>query len=294
MTHDDRQRQRQPESRTAAAVLARVESPARGFDALRDGSRAGWLHHSPRQVAQARRFSALTGHPPVVQREASVNSEAKLGFFVDAMTNNAKARFTNATEAQLDNFRLYINARWGGAFSPEEPFTKSAARSSWSAAECLKHLGKETPVQDHYKWLSDALDQTFSEDTDHSFQIFSRPTVKMDQYPAGSDPWLDQLHGEGLIEPEDKTGNNRLKTCALNNIVETNADNGTATALYTIDHTESSEPEIKARDGAWELHAHVRQNGAVVFAHTKRNQSHATTVNEWFKTKIDVADRQWS
>jgi hypothetical protein len=295
MTHDSRHHAHTHPRRTAAATPVHDGARRTQAGVPRTGQRAQALVDSPRQRAQARTLSSLTGGTPVVvQRESKVTSEAKLSFFVDEMATQAKARFTNATEDQLDAFRMYVNASWSAKYSPKAAFDKTAARAAWKPAECLRLLGKGKPEQDHFKWLSDALDQTFSDDTDNSYGIFSRPPAKMDQFPPSSDPWLDQLNGEGLIQPEDKTGDQRLKTCAQDNIVKTLADSAdTATALYEIDHKQSDEPEIKGRDGTWELHAHVRQNGGVDFAHTKRDAKHASTVNEWFKSHIPATDREW-
>ena len=286
-------------AREAAARIARGDF--RGLRNRESGSQAvvQGLDSSPRQLRQRQTLAAMVPAfgAPVLQREAEVDSRGKLAFFIDEMRANAKARFTNANEEQLDAFLQYVNGQWDGAYSDDSAFTLAAARKSWSPKEGLRVLGKDQPEQKHYQWLAEALNQTFADDTDIRYGISIKPGAENPQFPASSNPWLNQLKDEGLIEPEVKSGDPKLMNCQLDNIKKTGADSAdTATALYTLDPTGSEEPEINELAGAWELHGHVKASGAVAFAHTKRDGKHAGTVNAWFadSDNIPIDERRWS
>ena len=232
----------------------------------------------------------------VLQRLAIVKDDpVKLSFVIDEFGRHTKGLFTNATEEQVTEFIRDVNTHWRAAYSAKKSLTKEAAASALKShqKDLLRTLGKEKPEQADYQRLAKAMESTFDDETDNLYSIATR-REKVEGLPPGSVWWLDQVHGENLITPEDKSSDNRLVTCTMDNIVKTNADTAdTATALYEIDQASSSVDDVAKDKRKWELHAHVRQNGDVDFAHTKVNDEHKTTVNDWFAANIDADERAW-
>jgi hypothetical protein len=240
-----------------------------------------------------RRFADLGA---VVQREASVEGDPKkLDFMVSRFGDQLKAVFVNATEDQVGTAVRLADAKWRAAYAgAKEKLTRTSATAALDKKEILEALGKtdkELSSQASYLLLTNALTGTFS---DEATVWYGYKPAKMAPVPLGSTPALDILQQKGTIEPEDKHADHRLQNSANDNIVKTGADTAsTATALYTLENAQADE-RIKADGQSWELHAHVTQDGAVDFAHTKADAVHKFVVNDWFEKNIDVSERQWS
>jgi hypothetical protein len=253
---------------------------------------------SPRMTAQQQTLQAMFGPAAVVvQREAVVDDdETKLQFFVERFSGLIKDRFTNADEDKRTAFMRDVSVAWDGAYAGNENrLDLGKAKQALKMKALLLLLGKADPASADYERLSLAVSDTFADDADNLYALSTR-VEKFAAPAAGTDGWLTVVDGEGLIEAEDKTGDDRLvNNASQDHIVKTGADTAdSATALFVVHQDRSAEDEIASDERSWELHGHVRQNGNVDFAHTKANGAHAKNVTGWFRDHIDVTDRTWS
>jgi hypothetical protein len=269
-----------------------AEGPAR-IDSL-----AGLLARSVGERAVARGAYA---HPAagLVQREAKVEEDpAKLDFLVSRFGDEARKIFRNAREQEIDAAVRLVDAAWRTAYESgtegERELTKLTASKVPPRQDLLKALGKsgaDLKGQDAYKLLTGVMDATFHDDADHAFNY--KPT-KVAKVGLGTVYALQIVQDDdGAIEPEDKSTDPRRTICLNDNIVKTGADTAaTATVLYELDDPKKHE-EIETGASAWELHAHVRRDGSVAFAHTKKDNTHYQVVNDWFDANIPEEERVW-